>query len=161
MKNFLIIANNIKDKDYKQTDHIRSYLEATGCTCSVALGEKAELPEEPEDIEGVLVLGGDGTLLRATHNTDAKIVGINAGSVGFLTAIERDSIKEGIARLRSGDYKVERRTKIRVTCDGEVLGDAINEALVHTDSVAKIRQFRVYIDDSLFTVAALEKGRIK
>ena len=115
-----------------------------------ALGVEG-MPLKEMDVDIVIVLGGDGTLLRATHNTDAKIVGINAGSVGFLTAIERDSIKEGIARLRSGDYKVERRTKIRVTCDGEVLGDAINEALVHTDSVAKIRQFRVYIDDSLFT----------
>ncbi len=109
------------------------------------------MPLRDMDVDIVIVLGGDGTLLRATHNTDAKIVGVNAGSVGFLTAIERDGIKEGVARLKSGDYTVERRSKIRVTCDGEVLGDAINEALVHTDSVAKIRQFRVYIDDSLLT----------
>jgi len=109
------------------------------------------IPLREMDVDTVIVLGGDGTLLRATHNTDAKIVGVNAGSVGFLTAIDRNAIKEGIARLRSGDYMVERRAKIRVTCDGEVLGDAINEALVHTDSVAKIRQFRVYIDDSLLT----------
>ncbi len=115
-----------------------------------ALGVEG-MPLKDMDVDIVIVLGGDGTLLRATHNTDAKIVGVNAGSVGFLTAIERNAIKEGIARLKSGDYTVERRTKIRVTCDGEVLGDAINEALVHTDSVAKIRQFRVYIDDSLLT----------
>ena len=115
-----------------------------------ALGTEG-MPLKDMDVDIVIVLGGDGTLLRATHNTDAKIVGVNAGSVGFLTAIERDSIEEGIARLKSGDYTVERRTKIRVSCDGQVIGDAINEALVHTDSVAKIRQFRVYIDDSLFT----------
>ena len=115
-----------------------------------ALGTEG-MPLRDMDVDIVIVLGGDGTLLRATHNTDAKIVGVNAGSVGFLTAIERDQIKEGIARLKSGDYTVERRSKIRVTCDGEVLGDAINEALVHTDSVAKIRQFRVYVDDSLLT----------
>ena len=108
-----------------------------------ALGVEG-MPLKDMDVDIVIVLGGDGTLLRATHNTDAKIVGVNAGSVGFLTAIERNAIKEGIARLKSGDYTVERRTKIRVTCDGEVLGDAINEALVNTDSVAKIRQFRVY-----------------
>lgn len=108
-------------------------------------------PLKDMQVEVVIVIGGDGTLLRAMHNTNAKIVGVNAGSVGFLTAIEPDDIPEGIARLKRGDYIVEHRNKIRVTVDGEVLGDAINEALVHTDSVAKIRQFRVYIDDSLLT----------
>ena len=102
-------------------------------------------------VDTVIVLGGDGTLLRATHNTSSKIIGINVGSVGFLTAVERDRIDEGIERLRRGEYTVDRRGMIRVTCNGKVLGDAINEAMIHTDSVAKIRSFRVYIDDSLLT----------
>ena len=102
-------------------------------------------------VDTVIVLGGDGTLLRATHNTEAKIFGINIGSVGFLTAVERDRIEEGIELLRKGNYTVDRRSMIRVTCNGKVLGDAINEAMIHTASVAKIRGFRVYIDDSLLT----------
>ncbi|MBO5654042.1 MAG: NAD(+)/NADH kinase [Candidatus Methanomethylophilaceae archaeon] len=102
-------------------------------------------------VDTVIVLGGDGTLLRATHNTSSKIVGINIGSVGFLTAVERDRIKEGVDRLRKGEYTVDRRGMIRVTCNGKILGDAINEAMIHTASVAKIRAFRVYIDDSLLT----------
>ena len=57
-------------------------------------------------VDTVIVLGGDGTLLRATHNTEAKIIGINAGSVGFLTAVERDRIKEGMERLKNGEYTV-------------------------------------------------------
>ncbi len=109
------------------------------------------VPLSEMDVDIVIVLGGDGTLLRATHNTDAKIVGINAGRVGFLTAIELDNIEEGIARLKKGEYTVERRTKIRVTSNGKELGHALNEAMIHTDSVAKIRSFRVYVDDSLFT----------
>lgn len=102
-------------------------------------------------VDTVIVLGGDGTLLRATHNTSAKIFGINVGSVGFLTTVERDRIDEGVKRLLKGDYTVDRRGMIRVTCNGKVLGDAINEAMIHTASVAKIRSFRVYIDDSLLT----------
>lgn len=109
------------------------------------------MPLKDMDVDIVIVMGGDGTLLRATHNTDAKIVGINAGSVGFLTAIEIGSIKEGIERLKTGDYTVDRRSKIRVEINGQIIGDAINEALIHTDSVAKIRRFRVYVDDSLLT----------
>ena len=56
-------------------------------------------PIEDMDVDTVIVLGGDGTILRVTHATDAKIVGINAGGVGFLTAVEKDSIREGISRL--------------------------------------------------------------
>ena len=102
-------------------------------------------------VDTVIVLGGDGTLLRATHNTKAKIFGINIGSVGFLTAVERDRIEEGMERLLKGEYIVDRRSMIRVSCNGKVLGDAINEAMIHTASVAKIRGFKVYIDDSLLT----------
>lgn len=139
------------------TDIARRVIDALGdveCHVDTALAdllgvEGTDLHDMDVDI--VIVLGGDGTLLRATHNTDAKIIGINAGSVGFLTAVERDDIESGIARLKCGDYFVDRRTKIRVFCDGEVLGDAINEALIHTDSVAKIRRFRVYIDGHLLS----------
>ena len=106
---------------------------------------------EDMDVDTVIVLGGDGTILRVTHATDAKIFGINAGGVGFLTAVEKDAIRAGIERLKSGDYKVDRRTKIRVMYDGEVVGDAANEVMVHTDSIAKIRKFRVKVDDSVVT----------
>ena len=109
------------------------------------------VPLKEMDVDTVIVLGGDGTLLRATHNTDAKILGINIGSVGFLTAVERDRIEEGMDRLLKATYTVDRRGKIRVSCNGKILGDAINEAMIHTASVAKIRSFKVYIDDSIFT----------
>lgn len=116
-----------------------------------ALMGREGIPLNKMDADIVIVLGGDGTLLRATHNTDAKIMGINAGGVGFLTAVERNDIERGIDLLKKGEYTIDRRSKIRVTQNGKVLGDALNEAMVHTDSVAKIRAFRVYVDDSLFT----------
>lgn len=138
-------------------DVARHIMECLGDERYIIDSELAQLlgmegqPLSEMDVDIVIVLGGDGTLLRATHNTESKIVGINVGSVGFLTAVERDSIDEGIARLKRGDYTVDRRSMIRVSCNGEVLGDAINEAMIHTASVAKIRGFRVYIDDSLLT----------
>ena len=113
--------------------------------------EVYEKVEEMGDVDVLIVLGGDGTILRAAHDTGARIFGINAGGVGFLTAVEREHIEEGISRLRRGDYTVDRRAKIAVSVDGEWMSDAVNEAMVHTDSVAKIRQFRVTVDGSLLT----------
>ena len=96
-----------------------------------------------------IVVGGDGTILRALQATDAIIIGVNGGSVGFLAEIEQDQIREGLRRLIDGDYIVETRFKLACFYNGEYLKDSVNEAVVHTDTVAKIRHFRVYVDDVL------------
>ncbi len=106
-------------------------------------------PLKDMDADIVIVIGGDGTLLRAMQNNDALVIGINGGSVGFLAEIDRDHIKEGITRLLSGDYAVDTRFKIATRYGGEYLPDSVNEAVVHTDTVAKIRHYRIYVDDVL------------
>jgi NAD+ kinase len=115
-----------------------------------ALGMKG-VPIDMMDADIIIAIGGDGTILRAFQNTDAMVVGVNAGDVGFLTEIEIDKISEGIRRLRNGDFTVQKRTRIQVSYNGEILGQALNEAVIHTDSVAKIRRFKVYVNDSLAT----------
>ncbi len=100
-------------------------------------------------VDIVIVIGGDGTLLRALQNTDAMVIGINGGSVGFLAEIDHDHIKEGIERLLREDYIIESRFKLSTWYDGQYLPDSVNEAVVHTASVAKIRHYKIYVDDEL------------
>jgi NAD+ kinase len=107
------------------------------------------VPLQEMDADLVIVIGGDGTLLRAMQGTDAPVIGINGGSVGFLAEIDKDRIDEGIARLLAGDYSVDTRFKIATWYDGEYLPDSVNEAVVHTDTGAKIRHYRIYVDDVL------------
>lgn len=147
-----IYANTRIDGVCEMARRVIACLEGEDYVLEKELADLLGLPGQPLSkmvMDTLIVLGGDGTLLRATHVTDAKIVGVNMGSVGFLTAIERDDVEGGISRLRRGDYTIDRRGKIRVTCNGKVLGDAVNEAMIHTASVAKIREFKVYVDDSL------------
>ena len=115
-----------------------------------AMGIKG-CPLDMMDIDILITVGGDGTILRAMQSTDARIIGVNAGGVGFLTEIDVNDIEKGVERLLKGDYTIQRRAKLRVTYKGEVLGEAVNEAVIHTDSVAKIRRFKVYVNDSLAT----------
>lgn len=64
---------------------------------------------ELEDVDVVVVLGGDGTMLRALRRalgTGTAVVGVNFGSVGFLTTIPGDELEAGVARVFSGDYRV-------------------------------------------------------
>lgn len=102
-------------------------------------------------VDVMITIGGDGTILRTLMNNSAPVVGINAGGVGFLAEVSVDDIEEGMERLRRGDYDVDERFKLDSSSDGEMYETAVNEAVVHTDSVAKIRQFKVYVDDKLAT----------
>ena len=78
MERFYLITNRAKDPDLTVTDQIRQYLEERGKTCLLCdnseKGEKYHYTDPakvPSDIDGILVLGGDGTLLQAAGFTDS------------------------------------------------------------------------------------------
>lgn len=89
------------------------------------------------DVEIVLVLGGDGTILRAAELARGRgvpLLGINLGHVGFLAESERDDVDHVVARVAARDYAVEERLTLDVTVrrpghDAE-RGWAVNEATV-------------------------------
>jgi len=113
-------------------------------------GQKGCLVEEM-DVDVMITIGGDGTILRVFMKNDAPLIGINAGGVGFLAEIDIGDIEEGISKLRKGEYVIEERVKISSRYNNEVLKEAVNEAVVHTDSIAKIRHYKVYVNDKLMT----------
>lgn len=102
-------------------------------------------------VDIIITIGGDGTILRALNNNTAPLIGINAGGVGFLAEIDVKDIEDGIAKLRRGEYTIEDRTRVVARYNGMDLADAVNEVVVHTDSIAKIRHFKVYVNDNLMT----------
>ena len=116
---------------------------------SVLGTEGKPLSEIKADI--VITIGGDGTILRAAVASDAAIVGINNGGVGFLADIPNDRIEEYIARIRRGEYTIVERPKLDTYLNGRKLETAVNETVIHTDSVAKIRSFRVRVDGHIAT----------
>lgn len=95
-------------------------------------------PLDPLDAaELVVVLGGDGTILRAAEvvrGSDVPLLGVNLGKVGFLAEAERDDIAGTVQRVALRDYEVEERMTldVAVELDGEVTGRtwAINEASI-------------------------------
>ena len=115
---------------------------------AVALGKKGTSLEKM-DVDVVLAVGGDGTVLRALQRTAAKVLGINSGSLGFLTEVTAEEFPNALSRLAARDYVVEERTKLKVTVDGERLHDCANEVVLHTAHVAKIRDFEVWLNGTL------------
>lgn len=110
------------------------------------LGKKGRALEDA-DVDCVIAIGGDGTVLRALQRNTAPVLGINSGSLGFLVEVAIGDVKQALARVAKKEFTIEERLKLRVEVDGKRLYDCTNEAVVHTAAVAKIRHFEVRVDD--------------
>ncbi|QMU98531.1 NAD kinase [Microbacterium esteraromaticum] len=106
------------------------------------------------DLELAIVLGGDGTILRAAElvrGSDAPVLGINMGHVGFLAEIDRDDMDAAVARVIDRDYEVEERLALSVRVkdvDGAVVFEtwALNEATVEKASRERMIEVVIEID---------------
>lgn len=79
-----------------------------------------------------VVLGGDGTMLRALQQflgADVPVIGVNFGRVGFLASIEQGELEAALARVFTGDYRVVPLTTLDVEA-GTVRGSAVNDVVV-------------------------------
>jgi len=108
---------------------------------------------EKNDLELVIVLGGDGTILRAAElarGCDAPLLGVNLGHVGFLAEAEREDLRETVERALARDYVVEERMTIsvRVKVDAEVVYEtwALNEASVEKASRERSMEVAIEVD---------------
>lgn len=115
----------------------------------VALG--AEVP--PAELELVIVLGGDGTILRAAElvrGCPAPLLGVNLGHVGFLAESERDDLETAVARGLAKDYEVEERMTLsaRVKVGEEVVYEswALNEATVEKANRERVLEVVIEAD---------------
>jgi NAD+ kinase len=94
------------------------------------VGEPAESDLTGADI--AVVLGGDGTMLRALQRflgTPVPVIGVNFGRVGFLASIQQNELESGLARVFSGDYRVVQLTTLDVEAPG-ARAAAVNDVVV-------------------------------
>ena len=104
--------------------------------------------------EVALVLGGDGTFLRAAEDARAAsvpLLGVNLGHVGFLAETEVDALDASITAIVDNCYEVETRFTIQLTAtlNGEIIAEdwALNEASVEKSSREKMLEVEVSVDD--------------
>jgi len=108
---------------------------------------------DPGEVEIVIVVGGDGTILRAaelTRGCSAPLLGVNLGHVGFLAESEREDLTETVVRVLARDYLVEERMtlNVRVKVDSEVVYEtwALNEATVEKASRERMLEVVIEVD---------------
>ena len=144
----LLVVHTGRPAGVRIAQTVAGRLRAAGVGVRVLKSEAADLGLESanempvtaaaaEDAEIVLVIGGDGTLLRAAElarPAGAPLFGVNLGHVGFLAETEPDVLSDAVDQVLAGQYEVEQRMTIDVTIrhNGGVFAEtwALNEASV-------------------------------
>lgn len=154
----LVLAHTGRPEAVRSAQHVIEALQRAGMTVRLLDTEAPALAADgvtaheaaaaADGVELVLVLGGDGTLLRAAElarPTGTAVLGVNLGHVGFLAEAEQDDLALTIERVTAGDYAVESRMTIEftVTADGAqfATGWALNE--VSLEKAARERMLEV------------------
>jgi NAD+ kinase len=119
----------------------------------LARGRGIELVEEGADL--AVVLGGDGTMLRALKRflgESTPVIGVNYGRVGFLASMGRDDLEEGLGRALDGEYQVVELPTLEVELGGRCF-PAVNDVFASSGTLGRMIELRWAIaGDDLGTV---------
>ncbi|MCF0145739.1 MAG: NAD(+)/NADH kinase [Eubacterium sp.] len=159
MKQFFLITNHCKDPELSVSNAVITYLHEHGGKAQLRLveadgPEKHMIPEEvPPETECILVLGGDGTLVRAAVDLvslQIPLLGINLGTLGFLAEIDRDSIYSALDAVLDDRFNIQNRMMLRgdVWHEGEKIysGRSLNEIVVCRDGLPHIIPLKNYVN---------------
>lgn len=161
MENFYIIANTEKDIDLQISHRVETFLKKHGKKCLIhAAGEKChgtytQEGSVPLDVDCVIVLGGDGTLIQAARdmvNRDVVLLGVNLGTLGFLADIETDTLEDSLEHLICGEYETEERMMLSGTVQSNQQTSssiALNDVVINRYGPLKIVDFRVHVNGKM------------
>lgn len=152
---FYIITNKLKDKDYAITNEIRQYIEDHGKTCFLSEkdGEGHIIPGTvPEEVQCGLVLGGDGTLIRAVRDLgehSLPLLGINLGTLGYLADVELKDFRGALDRLFGGQPDIEERMMLEGAFRNSRKDIAMNDIVLAREGKVRIVSFNIYVNGAL------------
>ena len=155
MENLYIIINETKDKDYETTKEIIDYLKEQGKNVTLAhMDSTGHLIREkiPCELDCALVLGGDGTIIRASRELaelEVPILGLNLGTLGYLAEVEIRDFKKAFKRLFSGRFTIEQRMMLQGSINEKKENTAINDIVVARVGGLRTVSFNVYVNGVL------------
>jgi NAD+ kinase len=163
MRSVLLVAHTSRHKIKSLAKQTSEQLHAAGFEVRMLSGEAAacddspvvvvELDQAATDAELVIVLGGDGTFLRATElarPAGVPMLGVNLGHVGFLAEAEPDALADTVQAIVDHGYTVEERTTVEadVIIDGAVRDGAwaLNEVSIERTNRERMLELAVAVD---------------
>lgn len=160
MKHILIVANSEKPNYQGCVEQICKQIQSFGGTSDVVLMRKGtELSSEisfkqVKDKEGVVVIGGDGTLLRAARalrDYHFPLIGVNLGTVGFLCEIDEEHIQESVDCILQDRFRLEKRMQLSGQTDTDGIDYALNEVAIYRGTQLTTTSVQLYVDGQFLT----------
>ena len=163
-RTMLVVAHVERPAAVRAARIVVGRLTAAGVTVRVLASEAAELGTArtqivpatalaADDAEMMLVMGGDGTLLRAAElarPAGVPLLGVNLGHVGFLAEAEPEDLSEAVDQVVEGKYEIERRmtveVAVRVNGDVSTTTWALNEASVEKGARERMLDMVIEVD---------------
>lgn len=145
MNKFYVITNQSKDESLTMTYRIKEFIKKNGGQCIL----EAEQGQICHDIECIIVLGGDGTLMRAArewHSWNIPFFGINMGTLGYLTEAEVANVEESLSALMSGPVYTEERMMLRGVLNGKTEDIALNDIVVTRFGAPHLIRMNIYVN---------------
>lgn len=160
-----IIANLTKENAIKVVADVSNWLNDKGITtlitedCAVNLNSDQCLIMDNEEMiqkaDAIIVFGGDGTILHASHIpgiTRLPILPVNMGGLGFLTEVGLDELYIALDKVLNGNYQLDERMMLRAkiinpnTKETEVERIALNDAVINKGAFSRMIWLETYID---------------
>ncbi|MCR5640763.1 MAG: NAD(+)/NADH kinase [Lachnospiraceae bacterium] len=158
MKNFVIIAKTVKEKEDRFLQDLCAYIKEKGASCSIVVEptkESMEQVELPTGCDCILAIGGDGTVIRTawrTFESGTPIVGVNRGHLGYLCDLDEDSVYDAIDQILAGKFEIENRMMLSGHLereDGTIFTPeipALNDIVISAASGLQVINLTVYIN---------------
>jgi len=161
MDRFYIITNRAKDIDNKESSRIKEYLEAHGKSCLLSPAGPSNNKDYrytdatliPKDIQCILVIGGDGTLIQAARDLvelNIPLLGVNFGTLGYLTEVEKENLYLSLDKLIKDEYQVEERMMLEgsIIRNGKPISTmvALNDVVFSRSGALRVIDFKIYLN---------------
>ena len=167
MRHFCVITNTEKQESCELAERISGYLAGHGCTCYIAANKLyyhhgirhyTDEVKIPENVEAALVLGGDGTMIQAAIDLvhrNMPMLGINLGTMGFLTEVEKSHVYDALDQLIADRYHIENRImleEVAATGHEKEHQYGLNDMVLTKRGDCRLITIHVYINGELADV---------
>lgn len=159
MRNFLIVANGVMEQAEAYVGRIEKIVKEHNGTCHVImLGEYSGLeeqvrPHEKTGIDAILVLGGDGTLIRCAgilRKWRTPLIGINIGNLGYLCEVDATNLEASMLQLLKNDFYIEHRMMLVANMKGKNYC-ALNDITLYRTGDLRVIQLNLYVNGQLLS----------
>lgn len=168
MKKFALLTNYSKDKRLVYTRMIKTYITENGGSYWIPRyisepdkdgDQRYDFSDMPQDIECVLVLGGDGTLLQAARELLQRhipLLGINLGTLGFLTSAEKSELPKCLDSVLDDSCSIDERMMLEgVAYHGSEkiqMNIALNDVIIARAGFSRLVELKIYVNGELLSI---------